>query len=937
MHINLLPVLLFATSILSILLIFIILTKAPGNPQVQIFALLMVCITVYVFGYASELSSAQLSSKIFWTDIQYTGISFIPTLWFIFVAQYMGEGRLLKKRFLILFILIPLATILLKFTDGTHQLIYRNIGEMHINGYSFLTFTRGPWYILFNTYMLLALLTGLAITIRALARDASLYKGKAKIVLAGSSAPIIAYILYFFNLPLSTHVDFIAPSFAITGILAFWGIIYNFKIFDLMPIARHIVIDKMGEGILVTDVNNRILDANKSMSEILQYDAPEIIGKDAAEIFEGIFLPNEIHTETETIWQNRERTFNIRTVPVNNKRKVLGRLFVFHDITERRLSEKFLMEKGELQNFMVTMATDFINIPAEDATLKINQAMEAIGRFANADRSYVFKHNYEAATTSSTLEWCAKDIPPRIGRMQNIPLTSINRMLEKHYRREPFEFTSLESFSEPEQEFFRKRGVKTLVTIPISQDKRCIGFIGLDHVKTPKKFSDSETDLLRITAEILRNIELRIQKEMLLRETEEKLRFDALHDSLTQLANRTLLQDRINQAILQNLRNTVNRFLLMFLDIDDFKAINDRFGHKEGDTLLQTVARRLEEHLRPEDTLARLGGDEFAILMQKLPESDTGEKIAERILQAIRRPIDISGNRISISASIGICLYSEDIKSVDEYLRNSDMAMYKAKREGKNRIAHFSNELLDHNIENIIKETRLFETLNESQMHIDYQPIVSLVDGKVAGYSAIPSWVHPQQGSLSPEDLYPFAEKTGLVVDIACRLVENALKGKNLWKNSPPSGLSLNINIPGKAFLTPELTESIKDALALTGIPPGGLILEISENLVHQVGTMEAFSRLRALGVRIILHDFSKGQSSLNLFERYPLSGIKINPALVRNLSECEEIIKTIISLAKAFNLPVTATGIEDEGQAEKLKEWGVDFAQGSLWPPDKN
>ncbi|HNS31378.1 MAG TPA: EAL domain-containing protein [bacterium] len=419
------------------------------------------------------------------------------------------------------------------------------------------------------------------------------------------------------------------------------------------------------------------------------------------------------------------------------------------------------------------------------------------------------------------------------------------------------------------------------------------------------------------------------------KQIEEKLRYDALHDSLTNLANRTLLLDRIERAILHNRRKPSDRFILMFLDLDDFKKVNDSLGHSEGDKLLRDVAKKLAGCLRPDDTLARLGGDEFAILLEFLPEFEMGTQIAKRILSAMREPMELSGHMISITASMGICYSSEEISGPNEYLRNADMAMYKAKNEGKNRFAYFSPSMHETVIRKLTEETYLWETVRNKKLSVYYQPLVELQSETTVGYEALLRWIHPEKGLLMPGAFIPLAEETGLIVLIGEWVMEEACRQKWLQRGKKEKPLNLHINISARQLYSRDIILKVRDVIKTTGFPSESLCLEITESILMLQSMADIIVELKGMGVKLIIDDFGTGFSSLSYLHRYPVDGIKIDHSFVSGMLQSRkdaEIVKTIIAMGKTLQMSVTAEGVETKEQADYLKQLGCGFGQGFLW-----
>jgi diguanylate cyclase (GGDEF)-like protein/PAS domain S-box-containing protein len=419
---------------------------------------------------------------------------------------------------------------------------------------------------------------------------------------------------------------------------------------------------------------------------------------------------------------------------------------------------------------------------------------------------------------------------------------------------------------------------------------------------------------------------------------EDQLRRQAFHDPLTDLANRALFRDRVEHALSRAGRQD-EVLSVLYLDLDNFKTVNDSLGHPVGDALLVEVAARLQGCLRSSDTMARLGGDEFAILLEDATGEHSPESVAERISLLLRVPFLVGTHDVLVSASIGITDASESRDGVDELLRNADVAMYAAKGLGKGRAERFEPAMYAVVRQRLELTAELRRALDQHEFRVFYQPIVDLHTSRIREVEALVRWQHPDRGLVSPLEFIPLAEETGLIVPLGRWVLEQACRQARAWHVEHPSEplLVMGVNLSGRQFQDPELVADVERVLRDTGLPPGCLKLEITESVAMQNAaraeiTMQA---LKDLGVRLAIDDFGTGYSSLQYLKRFPVDTLKIDKSFVDGLGADEQdtaIVQSVVALAKALHLDVTGEGVETRSQHAQLRLLGVERAQGFLF-----
>ncbi|MGO9902727.1 MAG: putative bifunctional diguanylate cyclase/phosphodiesterase [Solirubrobacteraceae bacterium] len=418
---------------------------------------------------------------------------------------------------------------------------------------------------------------------------------------------------------------------------------------------------------------------------------------------------------------------------------------------------------------------------------------------------------------------------------------------------------------------------------------------------------------------------------------EDELRHQAFHDNLTGLANRALFEDRLRHALAGNLRGQCS-LAVLFLDLDDFKTINDSLGHRAGDELLKLVAARIDELVRPTDTAARLGGDEFAVLAAGVTSIDAAREIAERVLQTLSLPFMIDERELNVTASVGIAL-SDGSVHADELLRNADMAMYAAKAGGKNAIHAFEQRMHRRAVKRLELRNELQRALANREFELDYQPIVSLQSRRIAGAEALVRWRHPTRGRLAPDQFIALAEETGLIVPLGAWVLEQACTQVCAWETAlhQAQRLYISVNVSVRQLHEDDFPDLVATVLARTGLAPESLVLEITEGLLADDSEtiVRRLEKLKHLGLRIAVDDFGTGYSGLSHLQRFPIDILKIDKSFIDDLHNDHQktsLVQGIINLSESLQLDVIAEGIEQTEQADQLRSINATLGQGFLY-----
>jgi diguanylate cyclase (GGDEF)-like protein len=487
--------------------------------------------------------------------------------------------------------------------------------------------------------------------------------------------------------------------------------------------------------------------------------------------------------------------------------------------------------------------------------------------------------------------------------------------------------------------YLASRAIRQAVIAPLLGDDRVAGvMVVADRFGDVSTFGQEDLKLLETLAHhvgvALENGRLGDSLSQLTR-LKEELRHQAFHDQLTNLPNRTLFTERVAYA-LERQDRAKQSLAVLFLDLDDFKTINDSLGHPAGDQVLVTVAERLRRCIRPSDTVARLGGDEFGILLDDMSGPSDALLAAERIIQALNAPAYLDGQEVSIRASVGITLDTHG-EQADTLLRNADVAMYTAKRRGKGRYQVFESSMHAEMVERLEMTAHLARAVEQHEFTLEYQPIVNLESRSIEGIEALVRWRHPTRGLLAPSEFIPLAEDTGLIVPLGWAVLREACLRAAGWQVPGHPPLAVSVNLSPKQLADQNLVTEVERALAASGLDPDCLILEMTEDvLMHETeAILHTLREVKRLGVRLAIDDFGTGYSSLSYLERFPVDMLKIAKTFVDQLGNGEPrspLVEAVIRLGEALGLRTVAEGIETAEQLDRLRGLRCEQGQGFLF-----
>ncbi|ASQ45213.1 EAL domain-containing protein [Legionella clemsonensis] len=413
---------------------------------------------------------------------------------------------------------------------------------------------------------------------------------------------------------------------------------------------------------------------------------------------------------------------------------------------------------------------------------------------------------------------------------------------------------------------------------------------------------------------------------------EEELEHQATHDSLTDLPNRVLLNDRIQQAIAVAAREQTC-FAILFFDLDRFKLVNDSLGHEFGDEVLCEVSKRLTSLLRAEDTLARLGGDEFVIVVPELKRSEDVVSVVQKILNSFSQPLYIAGHEFTLTTSIGISLYPEDGTSLNTLLKNADLAMYQAKEQGGNQFRFYTPQLNQITNQQLERESELRHAIQNKEFFLVYQPQYDAKNRQLIGLEALIRWQHPQKGVILPLEFIPTAEESGLIVPLGEWVIREVCQQISEWREKGFPKIRVAVNVATQQLKQVNFAETVQGILEEYHVNPESFEIEITENvIITNIEVQRMINKLKQIGVKIVLDDFGTGSSSLNYLKQLHIERLKIDQSFVQNISRSrsdEVIIEAIIAMARSLNFTVLAEGVENPNQINFLKEQNCDEVQG--------
>ncbi len=686
------------------------------------------------------------------------------------------------------------------------------------------------------------------------------------------------------------------------------------------------VIETSPDGFWMMDAQGRLLEVNETYARLSGYSRDELRSMSISEL-EARENPAEllahiakVRREGSDLFQTRHRAKSGRLWQAEVNAcywpSVGDRFFVFiRDTGHRERSETLLKIRRRLSQVALTGTLDRLLQTALDEAERLTGSTIGFFHFVEPDQEHLTLQTW----SNHTLDIC--QVPDRI---QHYPVSQAGVWVDCLRQRRPVIHNDYASL--PDLHSLPNGDVRLLreLTLPILAEGRVAAIISVGN--KPEDYTSDDVEALQQLTDLMMDV---IERKR----TADRMEHLAYHDALTQLPNRVLLADRLQQAMTQARRDQ-KRLAVCYLDLDNFKPINDAYGHEQGDQVLIEVAQRLKKCVRAGDTVARLGGDEFVLLLGELANVEECEHVIDRVLTALQVPFTVAGQSALLSASVGITLYPDDPSDPDTLLRHVDQAMYLAKQAGGRRYQWFDADQDRRAREYRATLQQIRNGLAASEFRLHYQPQVNMRRGIVVGAEALIRWQHPQEGLLPPARFIPTVDTSELAVDVGQWVLNEALRQMTVWA-AHGLYLPVSVNLSGRHLLQPDFIAQLRTLLAAyPTVPPHHLELEILETAtledMTEVSTLIA--GCRALGVNFALDDFGTGYSSLTYLKRLPVDLLKIDQSFVREMltdTEALAIVKGVIGLSEAFRRGVIAEGVETVEHGRRLLDLGCDFAQG--------
>lgn len=587
------------------------------------------------------------------------------------------------------------------------------------------------------------------------------------------------------------------------------------------------------------------------------------------------------------------------------------------------------MDQASLQRVLANVSAAFVQANQANLGEKINYLLEQAGSHFQVDRSYLFMASEDMTLLSYEYEWCHEHTTSGKGAAGVVATAEVPWWMEQLTRNRIVHIPAVAQMpleAANEKQVLESQQIQSTLALPIMNQHRFLGFIGFDSTREAKTWQESHQEVLTILANLVSDALVKVSNEAEINQL-------AYYDSLTGLANRTLFNSRLKEAIAEA-GQTGKRIGLLFLDLDSFKNVNDTMGHEGGDQLLAQAAHKMSRKIRKQDTLCRFGGDEFLILFPEMETHQQIQTMAESIMEVFGDPIQVKEQEFFVTASGGIAVYPEDGTDAESLIKNADLAMYNAKDQGKNQVVGCTPIMKQHVEDKAQLTSQLYRALERQELVLHYQPQINLATGQMVGVEALIRWQHPEKGLIPPAVFIPLAEQTGLINAIGRWVLETATRQSKAWQSLGLPLVTMAVNLSVEQFRNPRLVEMVDEVLQETGLPPACLELEITESIAIKETTdpIALLQQLKRLGVAISIDDFGTEYSSLSRIKELPVDRLKIAMEFIHgidNSGKDQAIARNIIHLAKSLELSVIAEGVETPQQLQFLKEQQCDDVQG--------
>jgi diguanylate cyclase (GGDEF)-like protein/PAS domain S-box-containing protein len=699
------------------------------------------------------------------------------------------------------------------------------------------------------------------------------------------------------------------------------------------------LIDQIATAVAAVNVEQLCTEFNAAAERLFGWSRDELLGRDLSEVLVApgadADLPALREAAATTGWEGdvllrrrdgSEFPGHVRIEPIRDAAgEQIGIVGVFRDLTEQRLVEDRLVQRAAEQAAVAALGERALEGGPLPALL--DHAMGVVANVLGSELACVLELDDDERS------FCLQaGVGFRDGLVRNLTVPADWAASQEGFTMLAKEPIVLADVGDERRfglsDLHREHGVVSGLTAIVQGRGRPYGVLGA-YARSRRVFSAEDVSFLQAVANVLANAIDRVR-------TEEDTRRRGLHDPLTGLPNRTLVLDRIAHALARANRGEAS-VAVLFLDVDNFKVVNDSLGHRAGDNLLRQLAERLSDAVRPADTVGRFGGDEFVVLCEDVVDEPMALRIAGRLARVFAEPFSLEGDDVHLaSASIGVVLRDGAQDDPEELLRDADAAMYRAKERGRSRVELFDSGMRARAIGRLQTEGDLRRALDRDELRVVYQPIVTLGDGAIRGFEALVRWQHPERGLLAPAQFIPVAEESGMIVALGRVVLEEACRQAVRWA-AEHGPVPIHVNLSARQVADPNLVDSVAHVLRTTGVAPSSLVLELTETslLERSHSPADTLARLKGLGISLILDDFGTGYSSLSYLQQFPLSGLKIDRSFVAALGAANgdgAIVDAILRMARALDLEVVAEGLETEQHLETLRGLGCRYGQGYLF-----
>ncbi|WP_207223359.1 EAL domain-containing protein [Leptolyngbya iicbica] len=702
------------------------------------------------------------------------------------------------------------------------------------------------------------------------------------------------------------------------------------------------------EGIFQTTTEGRYITVNPMLAKIYGYDSPDDLITSLTNIATELYVDvHQRHTFVERmlrdgavigyesavyrkdgsiIWISE----SARTI-FDAQGQIMGFEGTVEDITQRKQAEIELHQRDRLLEGVAQASQQLLtNLNVEDS---IHKMLATLGEAAAADRVYIYENHLHPISgepcMSMRYEWTQAHITPSIHQSHWQNKCYSEHGLIRWYRALQAGQSirgRVSTLPLQEQDLLSRDAIASILMVPIFIDQDLWGYIGFDACDPDRDWTPSEES-------ILVTIAASVGGALKRQHTEAQMRYQAFHDPLTGLPNRTAFNQEL-PLIITAARRRDQRVAVMFLDLDRFKNINDTLGHAIGDQLLVQATQRLSDGLRREDLLARWGGDEFTLILQNIDSLDEASRVAERLSQKLKPPFLIENHELYVTSSIGIAVFPQDGDSVTTLLQNADAAMYAAKAAGRNTHRFYTSTLSSHASQQLLLEKHLHQALQREEFRLYFQPQIDVAQGRICRIEALLRWRSPELGEVMPNQFIPIAEEIGLIIPLGDWVLKQACCQLQIWQEQGFSDLEIAVNLSARQLHHATLVQDVEQVLAAFDLAPQSLELEVTEtaalsNLDVSIATLQ---QLRQLGIRLVMDDFGTGYSSLSYLKRLPFHGLKIDRSFVENIPNDAQdmaMLKAVVALGQALQLGLVAEGVETPEQATYLRSLGCEQMQG--------